>query len=127
VSAEEERGALLGLALASLPNEEEVRDALFVKKGQEPPPRLPESLAILTELTHQRAHAGVGAERARVSNRVLHLDLLAKVAARRPEALPPPGDGSLERLAEAAVAEADRIDLERDLPRSEVTGAAVDA
>jgi hypothetical protein len=125
VSANEERRAILGLALASRPNEEEVRAEVFRKRGKEEPPTLTESLAILAERTDVRARSGVTADDARVSNRVLHLDLLAKVAIRRPEVLPPSGDGTLEMLAQAAVAEADRVEADGELSDDEVTGEDV--
>jgi len=119
---DEERRAILGLAVASRPNEEEVRAEVFRKRGKEEPPTLTESLAILTKLTDVRARFGVAAEDARVSNRVLHLDLLAKVAMRRPEVLPPSEDGTLEQLAEVAVAEANRIETGEEHVDDEVTG-----
>lgn len=106
MSAEEERQALLGLALATLPNEAEVRRALFGDGGEQPP-ELAEALKTLDRLT---------LEGNRISNRVLSLDLLAKVAHRR-------GSGALESATEelygfvqSAVIEGERRLLTTDAP-----------
>jgi hypothetical protein len=99
MSRDEERQALLGVALASLPNEDEVRAAVFA--GREQPPALPEALETLAALTHAQE---------RVSHRVLSLGLLAKVAHRRGPSALDPVDAELHGFAEAAVAEADRIE-----------------
>jgi hypothetical protein len=107
MSAEEERQALLGLALASLPNEEEVRKAIFADDESEPP-RLGEALRILGDLTRE--------EGARVSHRVLSLDLLAKVAHRRGVAALEPVATELHHFVEAAVIDGERVALAREEP-----------
>jgi hypothetical protein len=105
MSADDERAAVLSLALASLPNEEEVREALFANK-ERPPPPLAEALQTLHFLTQ---------ERQRVSHRVLSLDLLAKIAHRRgyEEALVP-AEAELFGFMEAAVAEGERTEPPED-------------
>src|SRR5688572_30323282 len=107
MSAEEERQALLGLALASLPNEEEVRQAIFADNETEPP-RLGEALRILGDLTRE--------EGARVSHRVLSLDLLAKVVHRRGVAALEPVATELHHFVGAAVIDGERAALARDEP-----------
>ncbi|MET0901873.1 MAG: hypothetical protein ABWZ52_01410, partial [Acidimicrobiales bacterium] len=93
-----ERRAIVGLALASLPKEQEdkVRNEVFAAKGKDEPPKLKEALVDLKELTD--------AER-RKSHRVLSLDLLAKVADRRPDALEDDVEDEVEGFARAAVVE----------------------
>jgi hypothetical protein len=108
MSADQERQAMLGLALASRPNEEEIREEIFHGKGAEAeePPRLEESLDVLTDLTN--GIDGID----RQSHRLLALDLLAKVTARRGSSPLASVKEKLTSFAYAAVKEADRIERE---------------
>jgi hypothetical protein len=104
MSAEEERAerrALLGLALASLENEDDVRSTFRTEKRSEPP-TLSEALDTLNELTKDGR---------RSSHRVLYLSLLAKIARRRgAERLEADGDQvALYDLLQTAVDEGEAI------------------
>ncbi len=68
-----ERAAIVGLALATLPNEDEVRDG-FRQHHHSDFPGLDEALETLTDLT---------ASRQRMTHRAVTLRLLAKLASRR--------------------------------------------
>jgi hypothetical protein len=97
---ERERRAILALALASLPEEQgaEVRKDVFAAKGQDELPTLEEALVDLKDLTDNGK---------RRSHRVLSLDLLAKVADRRPDVLQR-GIHEVEGFTRAVVVEAIR-------------------
>jgi hypothetical protein len=94
-----ERRAIVGLALASLPEEKEaeVRKKVFGAKKKDQPPKLNDSLVDLRDLTDRDL---------RESHRVLSLDLLAKAADRRPDVV----EDSIDEVAGFARAVVDETD-----------------
>ncbi len=94
-----ERDAIVGLALASLPDEHEVR--ALIRQGHDVAlPELPEALATLASLT---------AERQRRSQRTLSLNLVAKVARRRGFGVLADAGESLDAYLAALLDEADEL------------------